>query len=159
MTIEALVKLVYQDNIQELLVQSTEDLRQVDSDGRSLLMHAILSESDNIPLILTLLQHGIDPNIKDKGQEWTALHFAARDQKSKAVDLLLSHGADPNSIDIFGNTPLCRAIMSPKKNIDVVQKLLAAGAKHTIKNIQGNSPYDIAKMLRKDEIIEIMNNV
>jgi ankyrin repeat protein len=156
MTIEALVNLVYQGNIQELSMQSNEDLRKVDSDGRSLLIHAILSESVNITLIEILLQHGIDPNIKDKGQEWTALHFAARDQKSQVVDLLLSHGADPNSIDIFGNTPLCRAIMSPKMNIDVIQKLLAAGAKPTIKNAQGNSPYDIAKMLRKNEIVEIM---
>ena len=53
-----------------------------------------------------LLKYGADPNIH-KG---LLLHHAISKKRLKIIDLLLQHGADLNSVDRFGYTPLCRAI-------------------------------------------------
>ena len=58
-----------------------------------------------------LVDRGISVNAFDDGQHWTALHFAARDQKPKVVELLLAHKAEVDSVDSFGNTPLWRSVM------------------------------------------------
>ena len=57
-------------------------------------------------MVQFLIQNGANPNIKDKEQNWTALHFAASGQKLEVVTKLLDLGAIVDTEDIFGNTPL-----------------------------------------------------
>jgi len=56
-------------------------------------------------IVEVLLEHGADPNIRDKYGE-TPLHVAAAFGNSKVVEVLLEHGADPNARDDYGATPL-----------------------------------------------------
>lgn len=57
------------------------NINEVDDDGRSPLIHAVLAGDANEEMVKYLLAKGADPSLQDKGQKWTPLHFAARDQK------------------------------------------------------------------------------
>ncbi|MFT3712366.1 MAG: ankyrin repeat domain-containing protein [Archangium sp.] len=57
---------------------------------------------------------------------YSALHFAAQGGKLESVRWLLEHGANPNHLDRFGNTPLFRAVYA--KHADIVKLLREKGA-------------------------------
>jgi len=57
---------------------------------------------------------------------WTALHYAADGGALEATELLLDRGAQPNTLDRFGNTALFRAVY--EKHAEVVALLRARGA-------------------------------
>ena len=56
----------------------------------------------------------------------TVLHFAVRRNASKAVEILLSHGADVTATDAEGNTPLHVAAVNDAS--EAVEVLLKHGA-------------------------------
>lgn len=138
-------------NLDRLL--SPDVINQVDSDGRSLLVHAVLDTNADSELVEFLLMKGADPNLQDKEQKWTPLHFAARDQKLSIVKLLLQYGADIDRVDTFGNTPLWRCIMAPNVNEEVVHFLIENGADLNKKNTHGKSPLDISNAKGRSDLI------
>lgn len=99
---------------------------------------ADLTESPNPTVIRHLIKLGVDVNAKDRC-EWTPLHFAVRTRGEKAdpslqtecVRLLVEAGADVNAEDNRGVTPLHRSIWTYPWNIEMIEVLLAAGAKRT----------------------------
>lgn len=58
--------------------------------------------------------------------------------------LLVAHGADVNSKNNAGNTPLHNAIVAYKKNIELCTLLIAHGAELNNKNSKGKTPLLIA---------------
>jgi ankyrin repeat protein len=76
--------------------------------GVTPLMHGInLMEPSGglVAGVALLLEAGADPDLQDKIGD-TALHYAAREHKSEAVDLLIEYGADINITNKAGQTPL-----------------------------------------------------
>jgi ankyrin repeat protein len=55
--------------------------------------------------VIELLESGVDPCSQDNKQR-TALHFASSQGNELVVKVLLDKGANPNSKDILGNTPM-----------------------------------------------------
>jgi ankyrin repeat protein len=59
-----------------------------------------------------LLDKGADPNARNEGTGWTALHAAAFQEHGKVVRILLDHGSDPENADCDGRTPVDYATIS-----------------------------------------------
>ena len=73
-------------------------------------------------LLKILLNHGMDPNLRD-ANGFTALHFTALYRHDQCARLLVHEGADINITDIWGRTPQHVALGS---NYDNAAGFLAA---------------------------------
>jgi ankyrin repeat protein len=153
-----LINAVYRKDINkiEALVNQGLDVNGTDDDGRTPLMHAVLAESPDPEIIRLLISLGANVDSSDNGQQWTALHFAARDQKFEIIQILLKNGARIDPSDIFGNSPLWRCVMNNSPDVRIVKLLLENGADPQKQNKNGKSPWDITQMLGNDEIIDVM---
>src|SRR5215510_3296569 len=115
--VDKVLTAVYRKDIPALQRFSSQQINSVDEDGRTPLMHAVLSEKGDAALVKSLVDRGADPNLPDKEQRWTTLHFAARDQKEEIVRALLDSGANVNVSNVFGNTPLLEALTHSSPNL------------------------------------------
>jgi ankyrin repeat protein len=84
------------------------------------------AEIGDIPHLQALLDRKISIDARDESGR-TALMLATLRGQSDAVDVLLAHGADPNSADALGTTPLQAAIAGGQQQIVVA--LQRAGAR------------------------------
>ncbi len=69
-----------------------------------------------------------------------ALHGACYGSRPEACHVLLELGADPNSVDIRGSTPLmivCRFVEGQEKCLALAERLLRAGADPALQNCEG----------------------
>ena len=129
--------------VRQLLTEGADpDAR--DDDGRTPLFSAVLGGS--LGLVGLLLEAGCDVNARDN-DGWTALHFAAQEHLPDVVRVLLGRGADPNARDEDGASPLWRAVFSAAGRGDIVELLLAAGAKEDLANKAGETPRQLAERL------------
>ena len=91
-----------------------------------------------------LLEKGADPNKVQKNEFSygnTALHIAATQRSSACVEeLLKSKAIHVNAINKGQNTPLHEACTSKNPNINLIRKLIAAGANVNAKNAHGLNP-------------------
>ena len=110
------------------------------TEGDNLLHVALvgLTEAQNPNVVQHLINLGVNVNAKDH-YGWTPLHYAAR-KKSQAADpslstacvkLLIDAGADVNAKDNEGVTPMHRSVSQCPWNLEMIELLLAAGAKPT----------------------------
>lgn len=125
---------------------------EVDEDGRTLLMHAVLASNADTEMVKFLIDYGVPVGATDGDQEWTALHFAARDKRGEIVETLLRSGADVNSVDTFGNTALGRSLDSLPHDRRTIELLVKAGADPARKNHHGTSPLDVARLMENAEL-------
>ncbi len=154
MKIDALIKAVYRKNlvlIDESIKQGV-DINCADEDGRTPLMHAVLASDSDARTVQFLMDRGANVDASDSQQQWTSLHFAARDQKTEIVKTLLEAGANVNAVDSFGNTPLWRCIFNKKVDSVLVKILLEKGAEPDFKNKSGVSPRDLARTIGISEL-------
>ena len=75
----------------------------------------------------------------------TPLHSACRWNAHGCVDLLLSHGSDPNCVSTGGQTPLHLAAFHGKARETLQLLFLHPGLKASVKNAQGDTAEDIAR--------------
>jgi ankyrin repeat protein len=155
-----LLTFVYRkDYIRLTAIFRAEDcINSKDGDGRTPLMHAVLAEDADVDFVKFLISEGADVNARDKSQAWTALHFAARDQKLPIVEVLLDAKAEIDPQDTFGNTPLWRAVMSGSSQ-KVIELLVSRGANSELQNKSGVSALDIAQRKSKFDIEQSMRKV
>lgn len=64
-----------------------------------------LTSKNNVHKILSMIRAGCSPSIADYDRR-TALHIAASEGHLDAVKVLAEEGANINSVDRFGHTPL-----------------------------------------------------
>jgi uncharacterized protein len=132
------------------------ELAILDSEGRTPLIHAILAEDADVTIVQLLIDRGADVNVHDTGQKWTPLHFAARDQSAPIVLSLLGAGAAVDAVDVFGNTPLWRSVMTSTKDLGAISALLQHGADPGRKNGRGIAPIDLARETGRTDILALM---
>ncbi|NXS61049.1 ASB8 protein, partial [Brachypteracias leptosomus] len=102
----------------------------------------------DIQCVVTLLQHGADPNGLD-GKSNPPLHWAAFHNQAECARALLVNGALVNALDNNNDTPLSWAAM--KANLESMGVLLEFGADPRKYNLKGQSPISrlLALMVRK----------
>jgi ankyrin repeat protein len=149
-----ILKAVYRKDYGALGATTREELNGTDADGRTPLMHAVLEGDPD--LVRFLIDRGVDVNAADHGQKWTALHFAARDQNTPVVRLLLDAGAAVDPDDAFGNTPLWRSVMQADLNLETVRELLRHGADVRKKNNYGEAPVDVARKRGRKDLMNVL---
>lgn len=99
-----------------------------------------------------LLDQGINLN-HCANSGYSAVWCAANANKLKIVNLLLTHGADPNHA-CDKHTALMSAIRNG--SVSMVQDLLYYGADQTMINENGQRAIDIARERGQDEIVDLL---
>ncbi len=84
---------------------ASPDLR--DANGLTALYHCCLESKGVTSLrsVEILLKDHCQVDVRDR-QAWTELHHAAKNGLESHIELLLLYGADPNAVNVTGNTPL-----------------------------------------------------
>ncbi|KAK2835799.1 hypothetical protein Q5P01_016283 [Channa striata] len=96
----------------------------------------LAAHGGSVPIVETLLEKGINPNIPGPGAQ-TPLHLAALSNRSNLVGLLVKAGAQVNAAAHDGLTPLHLA--SQQSHTDTVIQLLQAKADPGIKDRLGRT--------------------
>ena len=115
-----------------------------DEDGFSLLMNAAMDDECDPQVVRLLVHRRANVSAAEEGQQYTALHFAARANGPEIVRILLESAGDATALDAQGNSPLHLCILG-KSNLEVVKLLLEYGADPKRKNKEGDSPLLMAK--------------
>lgn len=143
---------------------TAENVDAVDEDGFTLLVNVILYEDTDAKIARHLIDLGADVHRVDPKEKWTALAFAARDNRPDIATMLLDAGANPTAQDINGNTPLHCAMHPlcydhiPKEPIlKLVAALLAKGADPQQKNRRGESPLSKAKLAGLRDVVAMFD--
>jgi ankyrin repeat protein len=85
----------------------------------------------------------------------TALHAAAYAGRTEAARLLIAHGIAINKQGPYnGYTALHDAVW--QNNLGTAEVILAGGADATIRSNQGQTPLELAKANRAQELIELL---
>ncbi|KAI9645341.1 hypothetical protein NHQ30_006077 [Ciborinia camelliae] len=128
-----------QQDIFQLLVENNADITAKDQDGHSILMYALYSHEKGI--INNLLENELiiqSINHKDCSGN-TALSIAVK-ISSEFVEDLLKKGADPDSQDSEGKTPLIHAVSLGSMSSKVISLLLSHNANPILTDYRQRSP-------------------
>ncbi|MDY3538313.1 ankyrin repeat domain-containing protein [Riemerella anatipestifer] len=142
------------ENLNELkvLVNSKNVNNFVDEYGRNLLQNAII---DNPMAIDFLIEVGIDINHIDSNKQ-NALHFCAEYANYELAELLLKKGIYKNQKDIYGNTPMWRAVFNADGEYSLVKLLKKYDCDFLSKNNNNKSPLDFAIQIGDNELQNIL---
>ena len=91
----------------------------------------------HVEVVRHLLQHGVDVNFRDSGND-TSLLLASWMGHRDVVQCLLEHGGETNLLDNLKNTPLTLAAYGGR--VDVVQLLLEHSAEANFPDKDGDTP-------------------
>ncbi len=114
-------------------------------------LHNIMTE-EQFEILELLLVEGADPNVKnDEGI--ASLHLAAW---VKNADLLLKAGANINTVDLQGNTPLHILAGDGEERAEVIKFLISKGANKELKNKKGETAFEIAQLRHSDDVLDLL---
>ncbi|XP_023318013.1 ankyrin-2-like [Trichogramma pretiosum] len=139
--------------IMDYLLESPEKNYQ-DNLGYTYLHGACMS--GNVSAVNLLLSQGVDVNLDT--YTCSPLHLAAQYRHAEVVEILLTHGANPNQRDAEESTPLhalarlclcqctdCEKFCDKRKPVDkLVQMLIDNGADIEARNCQGYTPLGLS---------------
>jgi ankyrin repeat protein len=114
----------------DALVQDGVDINKVVGKDRWNFLHrALVSLSlQPVPLMIEhLIKCGVDVNAKDSYGN-TPLHYAARLKNPELIGMLLDAGADIDTANKKGCTPLREMLLAKPCNLDTIELLLYRGA-------------------------------
>ena len=111
---------------------------------------------NNISKVVSLISEGLDVNIRDEKNGWTALHYAVYYGNYKLVQYLLENGALTEAKTKEGETPLHIAVK--KGNIELVKLLLEYGAETNVIDNYGKKPVDYAIELGNNKLEKLLSD-
>lgn len=111
---------------------------------------------DNRQALLDEIDQG-NINIQDESG-YTALHYCAQNGKLALAKLLIDKGADVNRKDIYGNTPLFKAVFFSGGHKEMISLLLQAGADANEHNDAGVSPRELAQNIGNFDVTACFEN-
>ena len=112
------------------LMKEGADVNVRNQHGETPLMAATFHE--NIPIMDMLIDYGGDVNAYVDANSETALNYAARQNCGKAMELLINKGADVNTRDQHGDTPLMVAAFYG--NAPIMEMLIHNGSDVNARN-------------------------
>ena len=126
-----------------------------DDDGYTGLHRA--SYSNHPQIALALLRAGADITARTEDELWQPIHSACRWNAAETLEVLLSWGADVNATTNGGQTPLHLAAFcgSSRKSLQLL--LVHPKLKSITKNVQGDTPKDIA--MRNGNCVDLFDLV
>lgn len=107
----------------------------------------------NLPMIETLLRHGVDPNVPDAAG-LSLLHYAAGTGNTNAVAVLLKSGGNVNVYDRSYQTPLQFAVLA--SDLLVIEMLVENGADLNLSDQSGDTALHKAVHQRNLEIARVL---
>jgi len=156
-----------EDVLQELIERGV-DLDAQDKNGRTAL-HQAIDHCASFRHMETLLRAGANPNLQDRWGN-TALHLAVRMLNQKMVNLLLERGADVDSLNNSGDTPLHGLTSSGSRPsildpdimnlfMECIKHLLRAGADPNIRNSRHETPLTKVVRIHQVEAVEAVKEL
>ena len=127
--------------------------------GRAKPRHGITGKSSD--LVRILLDAGFSPYVKDKKGQ-TALHYAVQSERPDRTEtlLILLKSMPDNTLvhlkDNDGNTPLHLACKNTRGNVQMLQVLLAHGARVSDTNLKQETPLHVVARLRVYELVPVL---
>lgn len=131
-------------SVKALLQSGRVDLNARNRAGETALMMAALK--GELELCRQLLETGAAAD----HEGWTPLHYAAAQEESRIVELLLARGVKVDAESPNRTTPLMMAAGYGSE--EAVRLLLKAGADPTRRNAQGLDPADFATKAGRDKL-------
>ncbi|CAL8247698.1 unnamed protein product [Merluccius merluccius] len=104
--------------------------------------------------VTSLIQKGVDPNLRDSSRYTALQHYASRSGRLDMCALLLRSGACASPRTPGGATPLHRAAYCG--HVDVVRLLLRCGADPLLRDDDGASPLHKAAERGHTEVCELL---
>jgi ankyrin repeat protein len=140
-----------------MLLERGADVNSQNDEGLTPLQRAPQVQREGKPDIMQLLlDYGANVNVDDKHRN-TPLHFAASEGHFEAARMLLERGADVNSQNDKGLTPLLQASQGRREgHRDIMRLLLDYGANVNMHDKHRNNPlhfavseghFEVARML------------
>jgi ankyrin repeat protein len=102
-----------------------------------------------------LIERGADVNAK-AADDTTALMLAIQNQYADVVPALLARGANLNSMNKRGYTPLTLAIDGPGTNVGIAMSLIDRGADVNMANQDGWTPLALAVRARNTDLVRAL---
>ncbi|XP_044284541.1 ankyrin repeat and SOCS box protein 3 [Varanus komodoensis] len=135
-----------------LLLESGSDPNELTDDATTPLFLAV--ENGHADVIKLLLQHGANINGSHCWSEWNSLHQAVFQNYPEILKLLLDQGAEKDSVDDFGITPLFVAAQYGK--LECLNILLSYGAEVNCQAKDWATPLFIAAQEGNDRCVELL---
>ena len=82
--------------------------------------------------------------------------LAAYAGNKEAFEFLLGHGADPNSLDLAGNSVLMGAAF--RGHLEMVKRLVEAGADVTVRNKVGVNASGFAETFGRLDVVALLSS-
>ena len=117
--------------------------------GRMVKLAAIHDRND---IVVLLLDHEAEIDVKSEERGWTPLMFATYYGNTEIASTLFERGADPNARNIFGWTVL--TVAAREGRLEIVLELLDRGADIDAKNNEGMTPLMWAANDGRTEVVK-----
>jgi len=146
-------------NIRKLVEENKACVNEIDEDGKSPLMICCCEEDEKwaIGVATMILQQTNTDTTKRDGNKMDMLMYACLFEREHLFNLFIKAiTLKIDRRDKYGNTSLHYAVLSGNKNITtgLVQLMIDKNEKFEIRNINGNTPFDLVP---NDEIFELFS--
>lgn len=132
----------------ELLIEENYPIDVRNSNGYTALNYAI--EENDIDRALILLRNGANPFQMIDKRNRNGITIALEKNNKQMINNIIKYAGDKT--DVQGNSILHYAAKTSSD--DVISNLIACGVDKSIKNVSGETAFDIAKRWKRDEKIE-----